>query len=216
MIKFNFKLNKEVHSVEIPSGWNEVKVKHYKKLEDLEPTFDYEVLACFTDFSFQDFGNGTSKDDLFVIQELMSFLNDKTPLNKAKKKDRLLMGDKYIKPPVKVYLETIGQKSMAKPILAKYTDKEKQPSIDDIIDLCAIYFQPAYSGKFNADLIPGTRAYIMEMHLIDVIPWFLFFFRKLSITKIYGILGLKVSLKTLRRILSSRRRAAISLTNSQI
>jgi hypothetical protein len=214
MIRFNFKLNNETHKVSIPSEWEEVKVRHYKKLEELQPTFDYEVLACFTDFDFKDFGNGTSKDDLFVIQELMSFLNDKTLLNKAKRKKRILMGDKLIKPPTKVELETIGQKSMAKPILNKYTDEERDPSIADIIDLCAIYFQPAYTGKFNPDLIPVTKQYIMDMYLIDIIPWFLFFFRQLSNTKIYGLLGLKLSLKTLKRMLSLQRREGRSLTNS--
>ena len=210
MIKFNFILDKENHEVLIPSKWEEVKVKHYKKLEELEPELDYQVLACFTDFSFQDFGNAISKDDLFVIQELMSFLNDKTPLNKAKKKSKILMGGKYIKPPQKVYLEAIGQKSMARPILSKYTDKEKKPAIDDIIELCAIYFQPAYTGKFNADLIPGTKGYIMDMYLIEIIPWFLFFFRKLSPMKIYGLLDLNLSLKTIRRMLYLTRREAVS------
>lgn len=214
MINFNFKLNNETHKVEIPSEWQEVKVKHYKKLEELQPTFDYEVLSCFTDFDFKDFGNGTSKDDLFVIQEVMSFLNNKDSLNKAKRKKRILMGDKYIKPPNKVELETIGQKSMAKPILSKYTDEERDPSITDIIDLCAIYFQPAYTGKFNPGLIPGTKQYIMDMKLIDIIPWFLFFFRQLSNTRIYGLLGLKLSLKTLKRMLSLQRRGEASLTPS--
>ena len=215
MINFNFKLNSKTHLIQVPSSWHEVKVKHYKKLEELAPSLDYQVLACFTDFSFKDFGNGTSKDDLFIIQELMSFLNNKDQLDKAKKKDKIKVGDKFIKPPKKVYLETIGQKSMARPILAKYTDKI-DPKIDDIIDLCAIYFQPAYTGSFNADLIPGIKHHIMEMRLIDIIPWFLFFFRKLSPTRIYGIIGLKVSLKTLRRALSMKRREVISSAPSAI
>ena len=205
MINFNFKLNSKTHLIQVPSNWSEVKVKHYKKLEELGPSLDYQVLACFTDFSFKDFGNGTSKEDLFVIQELMAFLNDKDQLNKAKKKDKIQLGDKYIKPPKKVYLETIGQKSMARPILAKYSDKI-DPQIDDIIDLCAIYFQPAYTGSFNADLIPGIKHHIMEMRLIDIIPWFLFFFRKLSHMKIYGLLDLRVSLKTLKRLAYMKRR----------
>ena len=214
MINFKFKLNSKTHNIEVPSEWSEVKVKHYKKLEDLQPTFDYEVLACFTDFSFKDFGNATGKDYLIVIQEAMAYLNDKTPLNKAKKKSRLFMGNKYIKPPTKVQLETIGQVDMAKPILAKYSDKDNDPSIDDIIELCAIYFQPAYTGSFNADLIPGTKHHIMNMYLIDVIPWFLFFFQKLSPMKIYGLLGLNLSLKTLKKMLYLARREGTSLNNS--
>ena len=216
MINFNFKLDNETHKITVPSEWSEVKVRHYKKLEELQPTFDYEVLSCFTDFDFKDFGNATSKEDLFVIQEVMSFLNNKDALNKAKRKPKILMGNKWIKPPNKVELETIGQKSMAKPILNKYTDEKTDPNIADIIDLCAIYFQPAYTGKFNPDLIPGTKQYIMDMDLIDIIPWFLFFFRQLSPMRIFGLLGLNLSLKTLMRILSSRRREGINSTASAI
>ena len=219
MIKFRYTLEKEKIECLIPEGWHEVKMKHLLRLEKEQPTLNHHALACFTDTPLNDFLNSYSKDDIEAISQIFTFLNDKPSWKRLKKKKRIQLGDKLIKPPENIRMKTIGQKSIALPIVMKYAEKKEEeitPEIDDVLQILAIYFQPEYSGKYDDNKIPGIKQLILEANCIDVMPWFIFFFRKLLRGNLPGLIDLRVSKKTLKNLAYIKGRAASSLTNSRI
>jgi hypothetical protein len=210
MIKFVFKTEKGKREALIPENWAEVKVKHLKKLEEQQPHYNYEALACFTDETVKEFANGTSKQDFLAIASHLGFLSEKPEWNKIKKKDLIQLGPKKIKPPKQLQLKRIGQKMTAMRIIQKYATEQKEPSMDDVIEILAIYLQPEYTGHFDTDKLEGIKHHIMEMPCIVAMPWFLFFFKRLQGLKAFGLIDLRLSLGTLKNLIFMSRQAAQS------
>ena len=168
MIKFRYTLpdNTKVECL-IPENWAEVKLKHLLRLEQEKPQLNHHALGCFTDTPMNDFLNSYSKNDIEAISQIMTFLKDKPGGDKIKKKEQILLGGKYIKPPQDLKLKTIGQKGVAMPILMKYAKEEEiEPEIEDVLQLLAIYFQPEYSGKYDDSKLPGIKHLILDMPAI--------------------------------------------------
>jgi hypothetical protein len=113
-----------------------------------------------------------------------------------------------IKPPQNLSLEAFGQKILA---LKLITNEENQ--INNIPDIVAIYLQPAYDGIFNSDRVGEIRKLVLEMSAFDAMPYGLFFFKKLLKPKRFGRIGLRVSQKMLKNLMSIQQQAGISLPN---
>lgn len=212
MIKFRYKLDNETIEELIPEKWEEVKMKHLLRLEKEEPVLNHHALACFTDTPLNQFLNAYSNDDIDAITAIVSFLNNKPNWRSVKKQRRVKLGDKYIKPPQNIKLKTIGQKSVAMPIISKYSEDQKT-DIEDVLQLLAIYFQPEYTGKYDEVKIPGIKQLILEAKAIECMPWFIFFLRRLQPTKIFGLIDFKLSIRTLKRLQIINKQGRANLTH---
>ena len=200
MIKFNFKLNKDkTIAATVPEGWHEVKLKHIINLESKwsgESSDMIGLLSSFTDCAYEEIEH--SKEDLWEpLFRVLSFVFEAPKWQKIKKPKTVTIGSKVIKPPRNLSLETFGQKILA---LKLITNEENQ--INNIPDIVAIYLQPAYDGLFNSGRVADIKKLVLEMTAFDAMPYGLFFFKKLLKPRRFGKLGLKVSQKMLKNLIS--------------
>ena len=165
------------------------------------------LLSAFTGQNYNNLENakGNLWEPLFQV---LSFVFDAPQWNKIKKPKLVTLGNKQVKPPTNLMLETFGQKVMALQLITNEDDH-----IHKIPDILAIYLQPAYDGKFVADRVPDIKKMVMEMASHESMPFGLFFLKRLLRKRSFGKLGLKASRKMQRNLLSIQRQAVSSSTN---
>jgi hypothetical protein len=188
MIEFKFKTKDKVFTAMVPETWDEVTVRQFAALEDKwsgQKSDMVGLLSAFTGTNYKNLENakGNLWEPLFSV---LSFVFDKP--NFKKKPKRVLLNNRYITPPKSLNLETFGQKVMALQSIS--SEKSK---IEKVIDMLTIYLQPAYDGKFNTDNHDKIRGYVMNGKVVELMPFGIFFLRKLSALKIPGLIGLKAS-----------------------
>ena len=208
MIKFKFKLNDKTIESTVPENWHEVKLKHIIALDTKwsgDKTDMIGLLSAFTDQSYEDLeqAKGNLWEPLFQV---LSFVFEAPKWDKIKLPDRVILGDKVVKPPKKVEMETFGQKVMAMQLIAN----ESVEQIQKIPNILAIYLQPAYDAKFVSERVPDIEKKVLEMNCFDAMPYGMFFFRKLLKSNSFGRIGLRGSGRMLKNLLYIKRLALVN------
>lgn len=204
MIKFTFKLNKETLTGYCPENWGEVTLQNIIDLEKCKQGDKIEVLSAFTGLDVRTIEN--ARGDLFKpMYQVLSFVFESPNWQKLKVPKTVTLNDKVIKPPKKLNLETFGQKWRAVEAIQSADNK-----IDCIPDILAIYLQPAYDGVFETSRIPDIKEYVLKMKAFEAMPYGFFFFKRLEGLNLLGLLGLNLSLRTMKNLLYIRKREAES------
>jgi hypothetical protein len=208
MIKFHIKAKSKKITGLCPENWQEVTLKQVLDLEKADRSDKLQILSCFTGLDLRTIEN--AKGDLFEpMYQVLSFITDAPKWDKVKRPKEVTLKDKSIKPPKDISLETFGQKWRAMEAIQAHENK-----IDCIPDILAIYFQPSYDGIFESSRIEDVKEMVYDMPAYQAMPYGFFFFKKLTGWKVIGMIGLKLSLRTLKNLLSMQKRAGRSLNPS--
>ena len=212
MIKFEIEVNGNTIEATVPEGWQEVKLKHIIAMDSQwsgEQSDMIGLLSAFTGREYDELSN--TKSNLWEpLFQVLSFVLDAPDWKRIKTPTFVTLGDKKVKPNSKVQLHTFGQRAMAMRVISSdMSNFEKMP------ELLAIYLQPAYDGKFTAERVPDIKKMVLNMNAFEAMPYGLFFFRKLSRMRVYGLIGLKASRRTLKNLQSIQKQVASGLANLQ-
>ena len=212
MIKFNFKIDKETITAEVPEGWHEVKIKHLVNLENKwsgNKSDMIGLLSAFTSCTYEQLeqAKGNLWEPLFGV---MAFVFNSPKWDKLKKQPLLSIGNKLVKAPKKLELETFGQKVLAMNVIASEGEQ-----INKIPEILAIYLQPAIDGKFITDRVEQIKEDVLNMYALEAMPYGIFFFKKLLRLRSYGRIGLKASRRIRKQLVFIAKQAQISYNNLQ-
>jgi len=183
----------------VPENWHEVTLLHLINLEAWrgKETDPVGLLSCFLDIDPELLANQKRRywNELLTV---LSFVFSPPKWQGLKMKDRIKIGDKTIKVPKRLELETWGQ-AVAAMMEASKCENEAD-YIKAVPELLTIYFQPLYDGKFSRHRLEYVKGLIMQMPAIEAVPVGFFFFKKLMKSQIYGMIGLTRSRLILKKI----------------
>jgi hypothetical protein len=209
MIKYTFKLKDKKIEGFCPESWEEVTLEQILKLEKADRTDKIEVLSCFTGLEVRTIENAIGSDLFDPMYTVLSFVFDSPNWKKISPPKTVNLNGKIIKPPKKLNLETFGQKWRAIEAIQSTENK-----LDCIPEILAIYLQPCYDGIFESSRIEHVKKWVMNMSVYDALPYGFFFWNRLQPSKVIGLVGLKVSLKTMKKLLYTKKQGENSLNPS--
>ena len=213
MIKFNFRLNKgKTITATVPEGWHEVKLKHVIKLEESDNHDLSSLLEAFTGINYEFIENASAKDIWGPVFQLLSYVYDAPKWNKIAKRKKVDLGGKLITPPLKIETKSFGQSRLVLHALRNHLGEKTIP-VNILPEIIAIYLQPAYDGKFISDRVSDIKEMVLNMPAYMGMPYAFFFSKKFRGSKVYGMIGLKVSQKMLRNLISIHRQAGTNSLN---
>jgi hypothetical protein len=181
-------------TIPIPENWNEVTFDQFIQLEKADISDFISIIAVFTGLSRETIENST-KDFYDVLWPVFAFIDSPPHWEKIKKVKRLFINGKYITPPKKVEFETFGQR-----ILALYAIRNEDGQYKKLLDIVSIYLVRSYYGNVSSELVEELKPHILKAKAIEIVPFALFFFNRLSSVKIYGMLNIRMS-KSLANLL---------------
>ncbi len=211
MIKFKFKLNKKTVEATVPENWGEVTLQHVLNLEENGGNNVSEILAALTGQNYEFIENSHPSTIFEPLTQVLTYIYDAPKWDKLKLLKQINLGGKLIKAPKKLEFCAFGQSRMVLDKM-KDLDTEKRLPINILADILSIYLQPAYDGKFVSQRVEDIKPLVLQMKAYEAMPYAFFFFKKLYGKKIFGRIGLKVSLKTIKNLQFIQRREMINLT----
>lgn len=209
MIEFKFKLNKETISATVPEGWHEVKLKHILALEENGANDASSLLSALTGINYEFIENSKNSTQWSIVIQLLTFIYEAPNWKKIRLPKKVTVNGKLITPPRKIEVETFGQSRLFANAF-RSVDTDKTIPINILPELIAIYLQPAYDGLFEAQRIDDIKKYVLEMKAFEAMPYAFFFSKKWQRLNIFGKLGLRASLKTMKNLKSILRQVAIN------
>lgn len=171
MIKLTIKHEGKEYSGELPSSWNEIKVRHFIAMN--EERSETSLLSFLAGIDLDIIEN--ARNDISQIVEKMNILFNEPPpdLEKLKRRELFIDGKK-IKFPKDLNFTRYGQKSLVRNLLAS------DVPIETIVpDVFAIYAQPIIDGKFDSTRIEAIKSQVLNLPIVEVYPHVLFFFKRL-------------------------------------
>jgi len=183
MITINFKYNGDTITGQIPSTWQEMKVRHYLALEST--TEPLKLLSLLTDIDLS-FILNTSTDLTPYLNEIITLINKGVPeLDKRPSKVITLRG-KAVKIPASLDRITFGQAAIIEQHLSKHDQNEKAA----LAPIMATVLQPLLdNGLFDLDKAQALEAEILELPISKVFGNVFFFWQSLRKCMTFGQVG---------------------------
>ena len=176
MIKLIIKHEGQVIEGAIPSGWPELKVKHFIGLNS--KLSEIELLSLLSDLDLSMLEN-TETDLSPFTEKLTALFSEVPPDLKKLKRQKIKMLDKEIIFPSSINFSRYGQKSMVKNLI------QSNDHLEAIVpEVFAIYAQPIIDGKFDSTRIDAIKNEVNELPIMQVFPHVFFFFKKLKELKL--------------------------------
>jgi len=181
MIKFKFKFPDKTVDCLVPETWEEMTVKQAIALNLRTWNKDpLEGIARLAGVNRAEFNKLSIHDrDRGKLQKAINFLGSPPPsILEAKHKRNITIKNKDIKIPEDLLFTSFGQAAMF-PGLAERDDA--------LAMLMSLYIQPLVTGKLGElDELEDFSKEFLDMNFVLVFPIVNFFFKKLSVYKIYG------------------------------
>jgi hypothetical protein len=176
MIKFEIRYEGDKIKGTVPSSWEELTVKQWAALRP--ENRDLEIVSILSGIDLEILEN--TKGDLSPVVEMVykALADMPSDLKDLPRQAITIMG-KRVAFPKNLDFTRYGQKALTKNLLR---DAEDMRAI--IADVFAIYAQPSIDGKFDSNNLEPIKKAIEAMPIIQVLPWVIFFLKRLRRLKI--------------------------------
>jgi hypothetical protein len=175
MKKLQLKIKHELFNLECPESWEEIKVKHFIKLEsDWDGQNMVKLLSILTGIEYEKIANSTTKTAQQFADLVQFVINNQPDFHNLEKKKAIVIDGVKIKMPKSLEFETFGQMDSMKDVLSQ----GKENVIKNIPRIMAIYCQPSLIGEFNENRLDEIEEKILELPILDVYAHCFFFYKR--------------------------------------
>ena len=180
MIKVHFKSKGETIKTQIPENWDEITVRQFMALENLEKPLEILAEVMGIDLSFV---QNTRTDLTPVMNRVINIFNAKPPGLETRKAQGFQFQGKLVRLPRDIDNMLFGQLIQINELLEEDVNKH-------LVTIMAIALQPELDGDFVEENQDKYARLLESLPIVEVFPELFFFAEKLKRFTRYGTRGL--------------------------